>query len=66
MSTKGRPLIPSGELYDLSDDRWADFKPECPICGAEEGQSCSEPDPDDDRLGVELGSHVHLARIVGY
>ena len=36
----------------------------CPICGAEPGDMCSGPDPDDPDgpLGVEYGRHVHRAR----
>ena len=39
------------------------FKKRCPVCGAEEGQSCSRSDPDDDRLAIELGDKVHARRL---
>lgn len=36
---------------------------DCPICGAEPGQQCSEADPNDNRLAIELGRLVHLERV---
>jgi hypothetical protein len=51
---------PSGE-FGLGDDMDEDV--ECPVCGAEVGQQCSEEDPDDKGMGIELGKYVHLERI---
>lgn len=51
---------PSGE-FGLGDDMDEDV--ECPVCGAEIGQQCSEEDPDDNGMGIELGRYVHIERI---
>lgn len=36
--------------------------PECPECGAEEGEPCMAQDPANDGFGVELDQYVHAAR----
>lgn len=51
---------PSGE-FGLADDMNEDI--ECPVCGAEVGQQCSEEDPSDKGMGIELGKYVHVERI---
>lgn len=51
---------PSGEFAlrdDIDEDR------ECPICGAEIGQQCSEADPENEGMAIELGRYVHIDRI---
>ena len=50
-------------LVKLGEFDTPEFKPECPACGAEEGQACSEPDPVHEGLGVELGDKVHVGRL---
>ncbi len=34
----------------------------CPVCGAEEDEPCSVPDPDNEGFGMELSSFVHVDR----
>ena len=51
---------PSGE-FGLADDMDEDI--ECPVCGADVEQQCSEEDPDDKGMGIELGRYVHIERI---
>ena len=49
------------QRYASADDM--DCDEGCPICGAEPGQQCSEPDPDREGFGVELGGRVHVERL---
>jgi len=51
---------PSGK-FGLGDDMDEDC--DCPVCGAEIGQQCSEEDPDNKGMGIELGRFVHIERI---
>jgi len=34
----------------------------CPVCGAETGQQCSTPDPDNPGFAIELSQFVHAER----
>lgn len=35
----------------------------CPECGAEPGEMCSFPSPENDGTGIEVGSFVHVERV---
>ena len=42
---------------ELHDDQGCDY------CGAEAGQQCSYPDPDNEGLGIEVSQFVHTRRV---
>lgn len=52
--------IPDG--FTRFDDA-AEFVNPCPVCGAGEGQCCSEPDPEEPILAVEYSTIVHNERL---
>ncbi|MCK9435005.1 MAG: hypothetical protein M0R32_09355 [Candidatus Cloacimonetes bacterium] len=35
----------------------------CPVCGAHAGQMCSEPDPNEEGLGIEWTHKIHAERV---
>lgn len=53
--------LEAGKLVDIYEHDGVQDLP-CPECGAEPGQLCSVPDPDQDGFGIELGLQVHRAR----
>lgn len=42
-------------------DDFVDY-PECPECGAGEGDQCNAPDPESEGFGVEVSNYVHYQR----
>ncbi len=50
-------------FHHMGPDDMPVFKAECPACGADEGQRCSEPDPEHEGFGIEMGSTVHVGRL---
>lgn len=53
---------PQGEFLVADDYIDGSEKHSCPECGAEPGQQCSVPDPDNDRFAIEIGQYIHRSR----
>lgn len=53
---------PEGEFVLADDYLDGENDPVCPVCGAEPGQQCSVPDPDNEFLAIETGPYIHAER----